>query len=122
MMRGMRAMPNSGAPQRLSPKLVKYFEFFAKNSNKEMEHPLDWRKFYNFIAHAHSLQSQLSESDIKRLLVQEGFREEYASHLADVYDQGRRIIRVHRGSIPDGAVDEKRAAYERLMEQEGNDE
>ncbi len=119
MIEEMRAMPNSGKPPRPSPKLVKYFEFFARHSNKEMGHPFDWGRFYNFIARAHSLQSRLSESDVKRLLVQEGFREEYASRLAGVYDHGRRIIRVHRGSIPDGAVDERRAAEERLMEQEG---
>ena len=107
-------MPKSGTTPGLSPKLSKYFEFFARHSNKEMEHPLDWGKFYNFIAHAHSLRSRLSEGDVKRLLVQEGFNEEYAIELAGVYDHGRRIIRVHRGSIPDGAVDEGRAAYERL--------
>lgn len=115
-------MPKSSTPPKLSRKLVKYFEFFARTSNKEMEHPLDWGKFYNFIAHAHSLRSRLSESDIKRLLVQEGFREEYAIRLADVYDHGRRLIRAYNGSIPDGAVDEARAEYERRIGQARNDE
>ncbi|NQW22998.1 MAG: hypothetical protein HQ475_06090 [SAR202 cluster bacterium] len=113
-------MPESNAPPKLSAKLLKYFQFFVSTSNKSMLHPNDWGKFYNFISHAHSLRSKLLESDIKRLLVQEGFREEYASQLADVYDHGRRIIRVYNGSIPDGAVDEGRAAYERRIEQERN--
>lgn len=115
-------MKDSNAEPKLSPKLVKYFDRFVNNANKLGLHPLDWGRFYNFIAHAHSLRSRLTESDIKRMLVQEGFREDYASNLAEVYDHGRRIIRVHRGSIPDGAVDEGRAAYQRLIKQEENHE
>ena len=99
-------MADLDAPPRLSPKLVKYFEFFVNTSNKSVLHHNDWGKFYNFIAHSHSLRSRLLESDIKRLLIQEGFREDYASYLGDVYDHGRRIIRVYKGSIADGAVDE----------------
>ena len=122
MIARVKTMPNLRTSPRLSPKLVKYFKFFVNTSNKSGLHPNDWGKFYNFIAHAHSLRSRLSESDIKRLLVQEGFEEEYAGNLAVVYDHGRRVIRVYRGSIPDGAIDEGRAAYERLYEQEENHE
>ena len=47
----------------------------------------------------------VTETDIKRLLVNEGFDDERASHLAEVYRHGRKIIKVHRGSVPDGADD-----------------
>ena len=115
-------MPKSGTTPKLSPRLAKYFDFFVSTSNMSGLHPNDWGRFYNFIAHAHSFRSRLSESDIKRLLVQKGFGEDYAGDLAEVYDHGRRIIRVYKGSIPDGAVDEGRAEYERRYGQEENHE
>ena len=114
-------MADLDAPPRLSPKLVKYFEFFVNTSNKSGLHPNDWGKFYGFIANSHSLRSRLTESDVKRLLVQEGFREEYASHLADVYGHGRELIRVYKGTIPQELLDHHRATVKKLMETEGND-
>ena len=113
-------MPNSGAPPKLSPKLVKSFEYFVNTSNKSMGHPNDWGKFYEFIAQSHSLRSRLKESDVKRLLVQEGFKEEYAIHLADVYQHGRELIRVYKGTIPQELLDHHRAKVKKLMEPEGN--
>ena len=103
----------------MSPKLAKYFERFVNNANKLGLHPLDWGRFYNFIAHSHSLRSRLSEYDLKCLLVERGFPEEYARELATIYDHGRTVIQVYKGSVPDGA-DDMWAAYERTNEQEND--
>ena len=43
--------------------------------------------------------------EFKQMLMNEGFDSERASHLSEVYEHGRIIIRVHRGSVPDGADD-----------------
>ena len=91
--------------RKLSPKLMPYFERFINNANKTGLHPYDWGRYYNFIANAHRLRSKLTETDVKCLLVDEGFDDEYASDLANVYGHGRHIIKVHRGSIPHGATD-----------------
>ena len=98
-------MPGSYPNPKLSPKLRKYFERFVHLANLSALHPLDWGRYYNFIANCHRLRSKLSAEDVKSLLINSGFREEYASYLADVYHHGRAIIKVHRGSIPHGATE-----------------
>ena len=98
-------MPDQRSIPKLSPSLAPIFKHFADIANKTGLHPKDWGRYYNFIATAHSLRSKLTETDVKRLLVNEGFDDERASRLADVYGHGRDIIKVHRGSIPHGATD-----------------
>ena len=98
-------MPDQRLRPNMSPKLVPIFKRFADSANKTGLHPYDWGRYYNFIANAHSLRSKLTETDVKRLLVDEGFGDERASRLADVYRHGRAIIKVHRGSVPHGATD-----------------
>ena len=112
------AMPVASVLPKLSPKLKPYFEHFVNNANKTHLHPNDWGHFYKFIEHCHRLQSKLSAMEIKHLLLNQGFSEEYASYLADVYSHGRDIIKVHQGSVPHGADDEwaNRSAARELPE------
>ena len=99
------AVPGMSLLPKISPKLIPYFEHFVHTANKTGLHPLDWGRYYNFIANAHRLQSKLTERDVKRLLVNEGFDDERAFILADLYRHGRDIIKVHQGSVPHGADD-----------------
>ena len=57
-----------------------------------MLHPLDWQRFYTFIRTADRVRLRLHEEDIAYLLVREGFDEEYARSIANIYEHGRGIL------------------------------
>jgi hypothetical protein len=78
---------------KLSPMPAMYFSHFVRQANKGALHPLDWQLFYSFIAVSHRLRSKLTASDIKYLLVREGFDEDYAREIASVYSHGRGLLR-----------------------------
>ena len=78
---------------KLSPKVKECFHHFITLANKAALHPFDWERFYDFVVLCHMLRSKLMEDDVKYLLVQEGFDEEYASRIADVYRHGREILK-----------------------------
>lgn len=80
---------------KLSPTARKYFDFFTSNANKSALHPLDWNPFYNFIRLCQEQHSKLTPDDLAYLLVHEGFWEQDAHYLADIYDRGRRILSRH---------------------------
>jgi len=73
---------------RLEPKLpphsAKLFKRFVVLSNKSALHPLDWRRFYEFVRDSR-MRRHLHGEDMARLLIKEGFSEQYAQHIADVY-------------------------------------
>lgn len=68
---------------RLSPKSAQLFERFAANANTGMLHHLDWIRFYEFVLGSRS--KPLPEDQMARLLVQHGFTDEYAMHVAEIY-------------------------------------
>lgn len=78
---------------KLSPKVKECFHRFITIANKVALHPSDWEPFYDFVVVCHMLRSKLTEDDVKYLLVQEGFDEEYALIIADVYRHGREILK-----------------------------
>jgi hypothetical protein len=78
---------------KLSPKAQQLFSTFVLLANIDSLHPLDWERFYQFIHFAHAYHLRLSQDDLFRLLVMAGFREEYARHIADIYDHGRNLLR-----------------------------
>lgn len=73
---------------RLEPKLpphsAKLFKRFVVLSNKSALHPLDWRRFYEFVRDSR-MRRQLHGEDMARLLIKEGFSEQYAQHIANIY-------------------------------------
>ncbi|WP_337287888.1 hypothetical protein [Candidatus Methylomirabilis sp.] len=72
--------------ERLEPKLqpqsAKLFKRFTVLANTSSLHPLDWRRFYEFVRDS---RSRLCEEDLARLLIKDGFPEQYAWHIAEIY-------------------------------------
>src|SRR6185295_10005956 len=62
----------------LPPKANKAFLSFVSLANKSVLHPLDWRRFYQFVKICHQNRIQAVAADIERLLVKAGFEESYA--------------------------------------------
>ena len=77
---------------KLPPKARKFFDGFVNLANKGALHHLDWQRFYIFVRTAHRVRLRLHEVDISYLLVREGFDEESARHIADIYEHGRGIL------------------------------
>jgi len=69
---------------KLPPQSAKLFNRFTILANKSGLHPLDWRRFYEFVRNSR-MRTQLTDEDIARLLIKEGFSEQYARHIAEVY-------------------------------------
>ncbi len=57
---------------------------FANLANKAVLHPLDWKRYYEFVLQCRNRQ-RLSESYIASELVQLGFDREMASYLGDIF-------------------------------------
>jgi hypothetical protein len=76
----------------LPPKTTKRFTSFILCANKEALHPFDWKRFYQFINHCHIYRVKLSESSLKRLLIERGFNTEKAEYLSDIYCHGRKLL------------------------------
>jgi hypothetical protein len=55
---------------------------FAILANSFSLHPLDWRRFYGLV---HEGRQEIPESKMRSLLIQRGFGEEKAMHLAELY-------------------------------------
>lgn len=69
---------------KLPPQSTKLFKRFTALANKSGLHPLDWRRFYEFVRDSR-MRTQLPDEDIARLLIKEGFSEQYARHIAEIY-------------------------------------
>lgn len=82
------------AKKRIEPKLsahsAKLFRRFTSLANKSGLHPLDWRRFYIFVRSSRTRNGLLDE-DMARLLIKQGFSEQYASHIAEVYGHLRKF-------------------------------
>jgi hypothetical protein len=76
------------AKEKLEPKLppqcAKLFQRFAVLANKSVLHPLDWKRFYKFVRNCR-IRLRTSEDEMTRLLMKEGFSEEYAQHISEIY-------------------------------------
>lgn len=72
------------------------FKQFAIGANKSGLHPLDWARFYRFIATAHAFGVGWSDSDVRRRLVDSGFPPEKAKLLAEAYWHARCALYVRR--------------------------
>jgi hypothetical protein len=76
------------AKERLEPKLppqcTTLFQRFTVLANKSVLHPLDWKRFYKFVRDCR-IRSRLSEDEMARLLMKEGFSEEYAQCISGIY-------------------------------------
>lgn len=72
------------------PQSTKLFKRFTALANKSGLHPLDWRRFYEF-ARDSRMRRPLSDEDMVRLLMKEGFSERCARDIAEVYGHLREF-------------------------------
>jgi hypothetical protein len=86
--------PKQDAEPKLPPKAKELFDQFAVLANKDMLHPLDWRRFYQFVWFFHARRVVISETDVEWLLIQAGFAKEQANDLADIYRHCRGVLAV----------------------------
>ncbi|MCO6414101.1 MAG: hypothetical protein J5I92_15285 [Thiogranum sp.] len=75
---------------KLPPQSAKLFRRFAALSNKSGLHWLDWRRFYEFVRDSR-MRRRLADEDMVRLLVKEGFSEQHARHIAEIYGHLREF-------------------------------
>lgn len=68
---------------RLSPASEINFNRFVALANKSTLHPLDWRRFYQFVWNSRG--RPLSEDDMQALLESKGFTHQYAADIASIY-------------------------------------
>ena len=74
------------------PKRTKYFfDQFVNGANKQILHPLDWKRFYVFIQACHEGNTKLLPGELESLLLDNGFPEDNASSLANIYYHGRDL-------------------------------
>jgi hypothetical protein len=75
------------------PKRTKYFfNQFLNCTNKQILHPLDWRRFYIFIKACHEGKTKCLPGELEHLLVENGFPEDNASSLSNIYYHGRSLL------------------------------
>ena len=77
---------------RLQPALAAELARFVEPANKQVLHPLDWKRFYHFIRYCHSRRLKVSEEDLSRVLESAGFEAEDAEHLAGIYGHCRNVL------------------------------
>ncbi len=86
--RGTRHRVTIPAKRKLEPRLpsqsAKLFERFTALANKSDLHPFDWRRFYEFVRNSR-MRRPLSDEEMARLLIKEGFPEQYTSYIAEIY-------------------------------------
>lgn len=78
---------------KLPPRCAKLFKRFAHLANKSALHPLDWRRFYEFVRDCRS-RAPYSEEEMARLLIKEGFSETYATYIGEIYVHLRNFKRL----------------------------
>lgn len=84
--------------ERLPKFTRKKFESFLSNpSIWEQEvtflHPLDWQKFYAFIRHCHRYKAKVSAAEIKCLLREVNFQEDFAEYVSEVFSHGMALLK-----------------------------
>jgi len=69
---------------------------FAMIANKSSPHPLDWKRFYQFIVAAHGRRTKWTADEVKSKLKAYGFDEQHAHDFASAYWHGRCALYMHK--------------------------
>ena len=79
----------------MSPEIAQLLKQFSAAANKSSggTHPLDEGRFFDFIVEAHKESSLLNESELKSLLVDDGWSKEHAFNLSCNYRFGRDLLK-----------------------------
>lgn len=81
---------NAMSPE-LSIKLKRFSE--CANQSTGGSHPLDEKRFFDFVIQAHQENSLLDESTFRELLIDEEWSEDHADKLASKYCLGRELLK-----------------------------
>lgn len=78
----------------MSPEMAQLLKQFSAAANKTSggTHPLDERRFFDFIVQAHQEKSLLDETDLRELLVSDGWPNTQAQELSSKYCFGRDLL------------------------------
>lgn len=76
----------------MSPELAKLLRTFSDSGNKTGLHPLDEKRFFDFIIKAHQEKSLLHESVLGELLVESGWPDDQALELSCNYRFGKDLL------------------------------
>jgi hypothetical protein len=79
----------------LSPEALAKLRSFVTVANKSSLHPLDMRRWAEFVGQAHLDESELDLSLFDSWLAVEGFSVEARERLTSEYESGRRILRAY---------------------------
>ena len=79
----------------MSPKLSITLKRFLEcaNMGDGGSHPLDEKRFFDFIIQAHHERSLLDESTLRGLLIDEGWSEHHADKLSSKYCFGKDLLK-----------------------------
>src|SRR5664280_515567 len=69
---------------------------FALIANKTSPHPLDWKRFYEFVVIAHQRRVGWDEGDVQAKLKKFGFDQQHAADLANAYWHGRCTLYISK--------------------------
>lgn len=78
----------------LPPATRRLFVRFVNCANRSALHPLDWRRFYQFVRYCHGRHVKLSQGRLHVLLVRGHFPERNAEYLADIYEHCRKTLAI----------------------------
>jgi hypothetical protein len=68
------------------------FNVFADPADKGALHPVDWRRFYDFIITAHRNQLDVSEIEVHNLVWGARFPDDTAKFLQSLFSHGRDLL------------------------------
>ena len=80
-------------PKRLPLRADRLLRSFADLANKEVLHPLDMKRFYEFIQYCHRHRIRVRDFEIEELLISMGFSDEDSNDLGIVYQHGRGLLK-----------------------------
>ncbi|HEY9873251.1 MAG TPA: hypothetical protein V6D12_07430 [Candidatus Obscuribacterales bacterium] len=78
----------------MSPEMSQLLKRFSAAANKSSggKHPLDERRFFDFIVQAHNERALLDETELSGLLVDDGWSSEHAQKLSSNYRFARDLL------------------------------
>jgi hypothetical protein len=79
---------------KLPPRANQRFNEFVGMANKQILHPLDWKRFYFFIYACSSRNIKTSQDDVKELLLSAGFSDDVTDTLASIFWHGVSLLRL----------------------------
>lgn len=74
------------------PKSDSAYKAFIASANIQLLHPYDWERLYKLARICHATRVRPTEMDFIRLLMNEGFEEEYAEHVACIFDHCLELL------------------------------